>query len=218
MIRITKLFDKEKALAYRERLASVKFEDGSKTYLGNSEKMKANSEFMPAVEDHLRIDLQQEFFENDMVRKICMPFKMIGPFVNRYSTGDFYGKHCDSVEMQGPSRADISFTLFLSDPDEYADGELEIDNGDTSSKYKLPAGTAIFYPAGSMHQVLPVTEGTRLCAVGWMQSRVKDSFRRNILYELDMVFDEYTGKHGVDDMATSLQSVIVRLKQSWVQY
>ena len=218
MHQVIKIFDKDKALAYREQLKSRTFADGAATYLGNTEKMKSNTEFHPDVNDQFRIDLQRDFQSVPEVAQFCMPYKILGPFVNRYADGDFYGKHVDNVEMQGPTRIDISFTLFLSDPDEYEGGDLELDVGSEPALVKLPAGQAIFYPAGTMHQVMPVTAGERLCAVGWMQSRVRDPHKRQMLYELNTAVDTYIREHGMDETGLSLQSVRGKLTQMWVEY
>src|SRR3546814_13901958 len=70
---------------------------------------------------------------------------------------------------------DLAFTLFLSDPDSYEGGELEIEEPAGTRSFKLPAGAAILYPANSVHEVAKVTSGRRDVAVGWIQSLVRDA-------------------------------------------
>ena len=38
-----------------------------------------------------------------------------------------------------------------------------------------------------MHEVVPVTKGERLVAITFIQSRIPDPFRRNMLYDLNEV-------------------------------
>ncbi len=53
--------------------------------------------------------------------------------------------------------------------------------------FKLKPGEAIVYPSDSLHQVVPVTKGERLVAITFIQSRIQDPFRRNLLFELNEV-------------------------------
>ena len=46
---------------------------------------------------------------------------------------------------------------------------------------------AIVYPSDTLHQVVPVTRGERLVAITFIQSRIQDPFRRNLLYDLNPV-------------------------------
>jgi predicted 2-oxoglutarate/Fe(II)-dependent dioxygenase YbiX len=57
-------------------------------------------------------------------------------------------------------RTDVSCTVFLSDPDEYEGGELQVQDTYGSRGVKLPAGHAVLYPGTSIHEVTPVTRGT----------------------------------------------------------
>ena len=61
-------------------------------------------------------------------------------------------------------------TLFLSDPETYDGGELSFEGSFEPIRIKLKAGSAIVYPTGSWHRVTPVTRGTRLAAIFWIQS------------------------------------------------
>ena len=110
--------------------------------------------------------------------------------MTRYKPGMKYGAHADSAFIhlpQGTIRSDISSTVFLNDCADYDGGELKIRLGDSELSFKLKPGEAIIYPSDSLHQVVPVTRGERLVAITFIQSRVQDPFRRNMLYELNEV-------------------------------
>jgi len=88
---------------------------------------------------------------------------------------------------QGTIRSDLSSTLFLTDPADYDGGELQVRLGDSDLSFKLKPGEAVIYPSDSLHQVVPVTKGERLVAITFIQSRIQDPFRRNLLFELNEV-------------------------------
>jgi len=58
---------------------------------------------------------------------------------------------------------------------------------DASIRFKLQPGQAIVYPSDTLHEVEPVTSGERLVAITFIQSRVKDPFQRNMLFDLNEV-------------------------------
>jgi PKHD-type hydroxylase len=117
----------------------------------------------------------------------ALPRQMRPILFSRYLPGMGYGQHVDNALMgEAPqTRIDLAFTLFLSDPESYEGGELEIDEPAGTRSFKLPAGAVILYPANSLHQVTAVTAGKRDVAVGWLQSLVRDHERRRILFELE---------------------------------
>jgi PKHD-type hydroxylase len=101
-----------------------------------------------------------------------------------------YGLHTDVAFMQIPTgglRADLSCTIFLSEPESYEGGALHVRLGDGDLRFKLKPGEAIVYPSDTLHEVEPVTKGDRLVAITFMQSRIQDPFRRNLLYNLNEV-------------------------------
>lgn len=130
-----------------------------------------------------------------------------------------YGWHVDNALMgEAPqTRIDLAFTLFLTDPERYEGGELEIDEPAGNRTFKLPAGAAILYPANSLHRVTPVTAGCRDVAVGWIQSLVREHERRRILFELEQLrttlFAE-GGKTAAFDLLTRNTSELWRM---WVE-
>ena len=96
-----------------------------------------------------------------------------------------YGTHVDDPIMYN-LRSDVSFTLFLSDPQTYEGGELVMETSGGEQAYKLNRGDMIAYPSTTLHRVNPVTSGERMAAVGWSQSYVRDQNQREILWELDV--------------------------------
>jgi PKHD-type hydroxylase len=106
---------------------------------------------------------------------------------SRYEDGQTYGPHTDDAlmgEAETPLRTDLAFTLFLQPPEAYEGGALCITTPLGVQAIKLPAGDGVVYPAGSIHEVAPVTQGARLAAVGWVQSLVRDSTQRELLFDL----------------------------------
>jgi PKHD-type hydroxylase len=99
-----------------------------------------------------------------------------------------YGGHFDNPILFSrdgePLRSDLSMTVFLSAPEDYDGGELDLDTPFGSRAIKLPAGHAFLYPTTMYHRVAPVIRGTRLAAVTWIQSLVKEPERRQILHDL----------------------------------
>jgi PKHD-type hydroxylase len=90
------------------------------------------------------------------------------------------------AQRGGPAlRTDVSCTVFLSDPEEYEGGELTVIDSYGTHEVKLPAGDAIVYPSTSVHEVQPVTRGERVASFLWVQSMVRDDWKRAMLFELD---------------------------------
>ncbi|MDF3073721.1 MAG: PKHD-type hydroxylase, partial [Alphaproteobacteria bacterium] len=124
-----------------------------------------------------------------------------------------YGNHVDEAIMNG-MRMDLAFTLFLSDPESYDGGELVIDNPTGDQEIKLPAGSAVLYPATSLHRVAPVTRGQRLAAVTWIRSMLRDAGQREIMFDLDRVHEilfKRDGKSLEADLLAKTQSNLLRM-------
>ena len=137
--------------------------------------------------------------------------------MTRYKPGMKYGAHADSAFIhlpQGTIRSDISSTVFLNEPGEYEGGELKVRLGDSEISFKLKPGEAIIYPSDSLHQVVPVTKGERLVAITFVQSRIQDPFRRNMLYELNEVA-ALEGLKMDPDNFSRLQVVRENLMRHW---
>jgi PKHD-type hydroxylase len=80
-----------------------------------------------------------------------------------------YGKHVDSW-VKGPVRK-LSFTLQLSDPQEYEGGELRLYFKDDPEVMPKPQGAITLFPSYVLHEVTPVTKGTRYSLVAWVTGK-----------------------------------------------
>jgi PKHD-type hydroxylase len=56
----------------------------------------------------------------------------------------------------------------LSDPREYEGGELQILNRKEPTSMEKKRGLITVFPAWTLHQVTPVTKGTRQTLVAWI--------------------------------------------------
>ena len=103
--------------------------------------------------------------------------------------------HVDNAFMR-TGRTDLSFTIFLSDPDSYKGGSLCIQTIQENKKIKLPAGHILIYPSTSLHAVEKVTQGERLVSVGWIHSHVRSAEDRTILFGIDAGARGLLAEHG----------------------
>ena len=115
-------------------------------------------------------------------------------------------------------RSDLSATLFLCDPDDYDGGELLIETEYGAQAVKLPAGSLVLYPSSSLHQVTAVTRGARVCAFFWIQSLVRDSAERALLYDLDQTLQALrSGLPIAEPSLLTLHGIYHNLLRRWAE-
>jgi len=89
----------------------------------------------------------------------------------KYGLNQHYDWHVDVHEgKEDNEQRKLSAVLFLTGPDEYEGGELELNiggNPDTPLRLRPPAGTVVFFYSHVPHRVLPVTSGNRATVVVW---------------------------------------------------
>ncbi len=206
LIPIEHVLSKDEVSQFRQRLESAEWQDGLKTAGTLARSVKRNQQLEDGSE--LAVSLG-----NHILRKLgshpafisaALPDRIYPPKFNRYADGGTYGAHVDSALMQVPGttitvRSDLSATLFLSEPEEYDGGELEIEGPFGIQAVKLEAGDMVLYPSSSLHRVTPVTRGARVASFFWIQSLVADEGARTLLYDLDQVIQSFTPALPSDD-------------------
>jgi PKHD-type hydroxylase len=156
-------------------------------------------------------------YRNEDFRVIAFPKAMMPPILTKYGTGMYYGTHVDAAFMPHMSRSlrsDLSCTIFLSDPDSYEGGALIVRLGSAEVALRAPAGAAIIYPSTTLHRVEAVTRGERLVALTFIESRIADTEKRELLYELNEV-GAIAGEKMDIDTYTRLQRVQENLLRQW---
>ena len=174
-----------------EILINSSFEEGKLTAQGAARQAKNNEQLQRTQETATEIDavLIQAISRDSLLAAWAQPMTISIPLINRHGTGMHYGFHVDAAVTTHHSvmRRDISVSLFLSDPNSYEGGELEVESPAGLQRIKLPAGHGYAYATHALHQVRPVTSGTRYAAVFWLQSVIPDDQMRQTLFELHAV-------------------------------
>lgn len=169
----------------RTMLGAMRFEDGRATAGWSAKLVKDNEQAREgAALDILRERVTQAILGNEVFNLAARPKALTPLLFSRYTEGKHYGSHVDNPLMHG-IRTDVSFTLFLADPETYDGGELVIESAAGEEDVKLPAGHLVAYDSTTLHRVAPVTRGERLVAVGWAQSYVRSSAQRELLFDLE---------------------------------
>ena len=173
------------------------WEDGKKTAGSHAAKVKTNKQLKRDSEIALHNEsyISEKISKDPLIKSFCIPRKIHGILFSKTGLGQGYGMHIDNPFMPS-GRSDLSFTLFLSDPEKYDGGELYIQNLQDNKKFKLLAGQIIIYPSTSLHSVIPVSKGERLVCVGWIQSYISSNEDRNTLFGLDAGAKGLLAKNG----------------------
>ncbi|MGQ0676799.1 MAG: PKHD-type hydroxylase, partial [Rhodospirillales bacterium] len=110
-------------------MAEGQFERGAATASGRAREVKNNLQFERRPEVKKRLDqiVIGALMRNPEFIGFTFARLIVPPTFNRYDEGMYYGSHVDAPFLNnGQVRADLSLTVFLSDPGTYEGGELVI--------------------------------------------------------------------------------------------
>ncbi|CAG9181272.1 Fe2+-dependent dioxygenase [Cupriavidus pinatubonensis] len=150
----------------------------------------------------------------------ALPNIVYPPMFNRYSEGMTFGAHVDGSVRIHPHdgrklRTDISATLFLSPRDSYDGGELQVQDTYGMHSVKLDAGDMVVYPATSLHQVTPITRGTRVASFFWIQSLIRDDTQRSLLFDMDNAIQRLNQTGADEEARRTLVGCYHNLLRQW---
>jgi PKHD-type hydroxylase len=223
LLTIKNVLSAEELLQARALIQSALWAAGRDSAGAQAASIK-NNEQMPHESDAARairklvlqgLDSHPTFFS------ATLPKRVFPPRVNRYGgAANAFGKHVDNAIRFAPDsglriRTDISCTLFLAEPDEYDGGELVIQDASGPRSVKLAAGDAVIYPGSTLHEVMPVTRGTRLACFFWIESMVRSDEQRRLLFDLDRTIIDLRNEHGDNGQTIALTGTYHNLLRMW---
>jgi PKHD-type hydroxylase len=217
-IAIANVLTGEEVEKVRSALARVRFLDGRASAGFAAREVKHNRQADALDRNAAEIrDLVTDRIQSNELFKLAARPKQISPLIfSKYEPGMRYGSHVDDALMGG-MRADISFTLFLSEPSRYDGGELVVETTAGEDAIKLDAGSMIVYPATSLHRVAEVTRGERLTAVGWVRSFIRDEAKRELLFDLDTARKRLFVREGKSEDYDLLSKSSANLLRMWAE-
>lgn len=189
--------------------------DGRATATGRAREAKSNQQaLIDGPAKGVLETLSRLILANPVVRSAALPDRLARIMLNRYRVGMSYGDHVDAAYVDSV-RTDLSFTLFLSAPENYDGGDLVIESAGAQDRIKLPAGSLVLYPSASVHRVETVTRGERLACVGWIKSRVRSADARATLFELDAIAADLAAANAPGPVRDRLANVHNNLMRQW---
>jgi len=220
---INALDDAGHLAALNERIAMLEWRDGRETAGSVAREVKRNLQAaLDSTPGRLVHDeLLALVSENAVVKAAAQPRRFSPLIVSKTGVDGHYGAHVDNALMGKGSarlRTDISFTLFLTPPGDYDGGELVVHAAGMSQDVKGEAGHLVLYPSTSIHEVRPVTRGTRIVCVGWIESLIADQARREMLFDLENLRAALRQKLPLQSAELlTLDKTIANLLRMWAQ-
>lgn len=220
---IPNILTKEQVAQCRAKLDAAEWVNGKVTAGEQAATIKNNLQLpqQSALAQELGDFILDALAKTPQFISAALPSKIFPPMFNRYEDCGNFGIHVDNAIRYVPGtivkiRTDISATLFLAEPEEYEGGELVIEDNFGAQEVKLAAGDMVLYPSTSLHQVRPVTRGTRIASFFWMQSMIRDDGQRTLLYDLDQSIQELSMELGVGHPQTvKLAGIYHNLVRRW---
>ena len=176
------------------------WEDGKKTAGSHASKVKNNLQLNrnSEVSKNNAQLVNKKILSSQLIKSFSLPKKIHGIMFTKSLNNMHYGRHIDNPYMSS-GRSDLSFTLSLTNKQSYKGGELIIETMNSEERFKLNAGEIILYPSSYLHAVNEVNNGERLVCVGWIESYVKSTEKREYLFDLDAGARSLLAKHGRSD-------------------
>ena len=183
-MKIFSVFNAQEVLEIKKIIELGIWKNGKDSALGAAKYIKENKQISAGDPIFSQImPFLQKAHSDKTVRTYTFLKELIDPRISLYELNDHYDWHID-VSLLANRRTDLSYTIFLSDKDDYEGGELTFKSSNHIYTVKGSAGSMVVYPSGLLHKVSEVTSGKRLVIVGWINSNVKLEEHRERLFDL----------------------------------
>ena len=176
------------------------WEDGKKTAGSHASQVKNNLQLNrnSEVSKNLVKIINNKILSDPLIKSFSLPKKIHGVMFTKSCEGMRYGRHIDNSFMSS-GRADLSFTVFINNKENYKGGELIIENINSEKEFKLNSGEILLYPSTYLHSVREIKQGVRFVCVGWIESYVKSIEEREYLFDIDAGARSLLSKYGRSD-------------------
>jgi len=219
LLHLERVLDDDQLAEVRRIVEAARFVDGTVSGTATLKRNLQVDRAAPEFDKALRIVVgalmrRGEFKSYALPKQITLEF-------NRYDPGMYYRTHMDAALMGGvrgqPMRTDLSFTVALSNPDDYTGGDFVLETPYGEQRIRVPAGNAIVYPSGMLHRVEAVESGSRWAAIGWIQSMLRDEAQRRILLELETLRNRTVAALPDPEIRERFDWVHTNLLRYWVE-
>ena len=176
------------------------WENGKITAGSHASKVKDNLQLNRNSEVSKKYSqlIRKKITSSPLIKSFALPKIIHGIMFTKSLKNMNYGRHIDNPFMSS-GRSDLSFTISLTNKDDYHGGELVIETINSEKEFKLDAGEILIYPSTYLHSVKKVKNGERIVCVGWIESYVKSIEEREYLFDLDAGAKGLLAQHGRSD-------------------
>ncbi len=218
---IADVLDNEALAEVRTLAARLSWVSGSRTAGAVAREVKKNlqADLTSKAGEAVREIVGAKVRGHPVVNAYARPSRWSDMLMSRTEVGGGYGTHIDNPSMNsqaGRIRTDLSYTLFLSEPEDYEGGELVVDLAGVTHAIKGNAGDLVIYPSTTLHHVAEVTSGARYVCVGWIESRVRRADQREIMFDLENLKSELASRSCLNSPeGIILQKTLANLTRMW---
>lgn len=214
-MQIYRLFTVEEAERIEQTLKEKEWGQGKAGNEYATGVVKQNKEIEARDADEETVDIMREIHSRIVHHEDLMnstwASQVTVPKFNRYDVGDAYHTHADAALMGGAIRTDLSYTLFLSK--DFKGGEL-CANG---MSVVCDPGQIVVYECGYPHYVSQVLDGSRICAIGWIQSLVRDQEHRTLMNLSHSVLKDIDRNEPEGRLYARLSCLHGKLIRKWIE-
>lgn len=213
----------DRLAAIADRIALLEWRDGRETAGATAREVKRNEQAAmgSTAARSVADDISHILWDHPVIRAAAQPRRFSPLLISRTGEGGGYGAHVDNALMgrgERRVRTDLSFTLFLTPPEDYEGGALVIHAAGMTQEVKGGAGHMVLYPSGSIHEVRPVTRGQRIVCVGWIESMIADAGQREMLFDLENLRASLRAQlPGQSPELLTLDKTIANLLRMWAR-
>jgi len=224
LITVPDVLTKDQVRQMRQVLDAAEWVDGKVTAGYQAQAVKDNHQLPEGhpISQQLGEIVLQALARAPLFISAALPLKVFPPMFNRYAGGGHFGTHVDTAIRQMVTtgqriRTDVSATLFLSEPEEYDGGVLNVEDTYGKQSVKLPAGHMVLYPSTSLHHVTSVTRGVRVSSFFWLQSMIRQDAHRTLLFDLDQSIQTLAKELPGNATTVKLTGIYHNLLRQWAE-